>query len=113
LRQSVAGFLEEARGPFIEFWEELEGRAIEGDGESSARALVGELRGRLQRCRIDLLLASGRNALWRNQAGGGVTVLEEAFALRPDDDDASALAEAYEKVGRTAEAREMRESRRQ
>jgi len=64
LKHSVGALLAQAPGTFMEFWEELEKRAVEGDPETSTRALVSEIRGRLERCRADPLLALGRNALW-------------------------------------------------
>ena len=109
LRQAVVRTLDRSQGRFLDFWEELVSSATGRRG--GAEAVVFELRNRLDRARAELLLALGRNALWRKDPGPAIGQLEEASALRPDRDDvASALAEAYEAVGRTNEAAELRRS---
>lgn len=112
LLQAVARLVRDSNGPFLAFWEEQERKAVEGDDQPPTRALVEEVRGRVERARVDLLLSLGRNALWRNQAGEAVLPLEEAYEVRPDRDDlAMALADAYARSGRTAEAEHLRGSR--
>jgi hypothetical protein len=112
LRTEVGAVLDVARGPFLEFWEELEARASEADSESVTQVVIDEVRGRLERCRVDLLLAMAKHSLWRNEALEAIPFLEEALALRPDRDDvAESLIAAYERSGRESEARALRESR--
>ncbi len=109
LRRAVVRTLERSEGRFLDFWEELAQGATGRRG--ATEGLVREVRIRLDRARTDLLLAAGRNALWRKDAAGAIPSLEQAHELRSDRDDvAGALVQAYEDVGRSTEAADLRQA---